>query len=466
MSAKRFGGAPLFTVLLAILLASNSASAVQTSEITAISDSVIDRSPTISEVGGMLVTAWLAYDGSGVDIMYRVRNQGIWAAPGKLAPGTGYERDLVLCSSGNLVYAAWATDSPQYTTGSDWDIVLSVFDAAAGWSSPVELTALNDIANDYAPFLLPYQNGVVVLWQSLDGVNGHIMLATYLSSASEPVDVTGTWKGMNQNPTAAFLGDALWIAWSSNDTAFTDNADLDIVAAPYLLMNHSLGQAVQLSDPADTEDDIYPSMLALKDSLHIAWQSRDKMVGAGDDEDLGLAVYSGSWTTHALTSSHDTGDDTYPLLFSFEDDLWVAWQSNDPAITGDAGWDIIVAPITGTVLGGAIVISEGKDASDHGGTIVRGHDATQAGGDIVVVWETTSAVLTDGTDPDIVMAVLPQIGQDKIDDGGSVGIGIIPIFVMAGFIGGFAVFLLMRKGGHRRKEGDEEKTERKKHQRK
>ncbi len=457
---------PLIAAILAILLLSNSAIAVQTSEITALGDSVIDRSPSISEVGGMLVAAWLAYDGSGVDIMYSVRNQGAWAAPGKLAESAGYERDLVTCSSGNLVYAAWATDSLQYTTGSDWDIVLSVYEASAGWSSPVELTDLNDSANDYAPFLLPYQSGVIVLWQSLEGVDGHIMMATYISSASEPVDVTETWKEMNQNPTAALLGDTLWIAWSSNDTAFTDNTDLDIVAAPYHLLNHSLGPATQLSDPADTEDDLYPCMLALNGNLHIAWQSRDKTIGAGDDEDVGLAVYTDSWTTHALTSSHDTGDDTYPLLFSFEDNLWLAWQSSDSAITGDAGWDIIVAPINGTVLGEAIVVSEGKDIAEHGGTIVRGHDAIQAGEDIVVIWETTSAVLTDGTDSDIAMATLPQTGQDKIDDGGSSGIGIIPIFAVVVSIVGFAVFLLRKKWRQRRKESHEGKKERKKHRRK
>ncbi len=451
MTGMRVGAVPLVAVLLAILLASGSATAFETSEITAAGDSAIDRSPSISETGGTLMTAWLAYDGSGADIMYRVRSQGTWGAPGKLTDGAGSERDVATCSSNGRIYAAWATDSPLYTDGADWDIALSMYTPGGGWSSPVELSALNDTANDYAPFLLPYQDGVVVLWQSIEGSAGHIQLVSYTSSASVPFAVTDTWKEMNQNPTAAFLGDALWVAWSSNDPAHTDGGDLDIVAASCDIQGRSLSQITQLSDPADTEDDLYPSMLALNGKLHIAWQTKDKTAGAGSDEDVALAVYSGGWTTHPLSSSHDTGDDTYPLLFSSGDDLWIAWQSSDPALTGDADWDIVVAPVNGTALGNAIVVSEGKDPADQGGTAVRGHGAIRAEDGILVLWETTSATLTDGTDRDIVMASLPQPGQDKVDGGGGPDIPIIPVFVIAGFLGGVAIFLVFRRTHAKRK---------------
>ena len=140
-----------------------------TSEITEAGDSRTDRSPRVAMAGDTLMVVWLAFDGPNTDILYNVRSQGIWSGVGKLWESTGNERDVALCSSGGKIFAAWATDSSQYTDGSDWDIAISSYQPGSGWSAPVELTASNDTVNDYAPFLLPYQNGVIVLWPSIDG---------------------------------------------------------------------------------------------------------------------------------------------------------------------------------------------------------------------------------------------------------------------------------------------------------
>ncbi|MBA3044635.1 MAG: hypothetical protein KKH41_01755 [Candidatus Thermoplasmatota archaeon] len=469
MTACRTGKVTIITLFLVLFLISinllSGVNAFYTTEITEAGDSRIDRSPSIAETGGALVVAWLASEGSNVNIRYNVRYQGTWSGVEKLVEGTGNERDLALCASGGLIYAAWATDNSQYTSGLDWDIALSIYYPETGWNTPIELTVSNDTANDYAPCLVPYQNGVIVLWHSIEGVEGHILLATYNSVPSEALVVTKDWKGMNLNPSAVFLDDKLWIAWSSGDNAYTNSMDMDIVAASFHLQNHSLDEIVQLSDTADTEDDMYPSMLTLNNCLYIAWQSKDKSVGPGDDMDIGLAMYNGTWSTHALSSSHDTGDDVYPLLFPFKSSVWLSWQSSDPSITGGDGWDIAVAEINGTTLGSVLVVSEGKDSADSGGTVVPGHDAIQVDEEIIVVWETTSALLTDGTDRDIVMTSLSQPGQEKIEDDDRIDNGIIPIFVIVGFLGGCVVFWFLKKSRFWKRKDDEEKPKRKKHSR-
>jgi len=448
MISHRFGRGRFIAFCVAILIVSANvipnAAAQNTSEITETGDSGTDRTPRLAMAGDILMVAWLVFDDYGTDILYKVRNQGTWSAIDKLVESTGNERDVALCSSGGRIYAAWATDSSQYTDGTDWDIALSAYDQVNGWSAPVELTAANDTANDYAPVLLPYQNGVIVLWQSFGGDEGHILMSKFTGTALEPVTVTDGWKGMSQNPTAAFLGGTLWIAWSSNDNRYTNGTDLDIVAAPFHIQNETLGDVVQLSAPTDTEDDLYPSMLVIGERLYIAWQSKDKTLGPGDDEDIGLAVYDGEWSTLALTSPHDTGDDTYPHLYAFGDELWIAWQSSDPAITGADDWDIVTAKITDNVLGSVIVVSEGKEHIDEGGTVVRGHDALQVGEDIVVVWETANPGITDGTDRDIAMAILTGTGQEK-EDGADGGTGMILILIIIGCLGGLAAFVLLKK---------------------
>ncbi|MFO7618107.1 MAG: hypothetical protein R6W91_00340 [Thermoplasmata archaeon] len=465
MTVCRNRAVTFIAVLISLFLISASllpgVRALATSEITEIGDSRTDRSPRMALTGDTLVAVWLALDGPNTDIFYNVRSQGAWSGVAKLWESTGNERDVALCSSGGKIYAAWATDSSQDTNGSDWDIAMSVYQPGSGWSSPVELTASNDTVNDYAPFLLPYQNGVIVLWHSIDGGEGRILMSVFTGSVSEPIAVTSDWKDMNQNPTAAFLDGTLWIAWSSADNQFTDGADLDIVAAPFFMANHTLGAAVQISDPADTEDDMYPCMLAFGDSLSMAWQTKDKTVGQGDDEDIGLAIYGGEWSIHALTSPHDTGDDTYPQLFTFDNSLWMVWQSSDPSLTGEDDWDIVVAEIKGDALGTVIVVSEGKDRMDEGGVFVRGHDALQSGEDILVVWESVNPGITDGADRDIALAVLAQPGQDKIDEESS-KIYILPIFVLVGFLGGCAALLLLKRAAFGKRKDGEKKQRRKK----
>ncbi|MCK4718418.1 MAG: hypothetical protein KAT70_07095, partial [Thermoplasmata archaeon] len=177
--------------------------------------------------------------------------------------------------------------------------------------------------------------------------------------------------------------------------------------------------------PRNEGDDARPHIFSFKEQLHVIWQTGDKGLGTGADDDLAISHYipvNDTWgVPEEYTSVHDTGNDNYPFFTAYGDMGLVIWQTSDPSTSSGIDWDIVISTLDNvniSDLSSVLELTPAKDGMDDGSFYQRGFSAVEYQDVLYVFWQTQNPDLSEGTDPDIVYRCLFLPSDEIREEGG------------------------------------------------
>jgi len=387
------------------------------SEVSIKGDMEFDYHPRAAVLGDLLCLVWQTWDpgtstGPDADIVLRTFDGNEWSDVIEVSSpqDSGDDTNPAICVHDGVLYIAWESVDGWYTDGPDWDILVAAFDGT-NVTDPVEITPAGDKGNDYYPCMASLDGKLYLAWESQDtqtvpGADSDIALSVLDSQGwSAALGPTENSLAEDHEPSLAVLDGKLWTIWRTKGfDNYTHGDDWDIIARSFDPVGQQWNPFAELSPVNDTGDDFHPYALAHDDSLYVAWHTGDPATSSGTDEDVVFITFDGAWgNVTDLSWSHDTGGDQYPMLFAFKGETFALWQTMDPSISSGGDWDIVVGPLGSQ---STIEITPGKDTGLDGGITRRGADVAVYNGEAHVFWQSADPSTTNGTDWDIVHAVV------------------------------------------------------------
>ena len=206
-------------------------------------------------------------------------------------PG-GDEKDShpFLIEYDSKLFSIWATWGNEFSTGSDWDIVVREFDGSS-WSDIYEITYPADAGNDARPH-------------------------------------------------ATIYDDELYVVWATNDPTVSDGSDWDIVIRSY--DGTAWGSIQEVTMPGDAGGaliDYDPHIAEYNGDLYAVWWSEDDITTNGTDADICIRNYDGNtWSIITELTPHENIDHDYrPILEVFDGSLYAIWYTYDLVNCTDYG---------------------------------------------------------------------------------------------------------------------------------
>ncbi len=161
-------------------------------------------------------------------------------------------------------------------------------------------------------------------------------------------------------------------------------------------------------------DDMMPSTCLYRNEIWMVWQSSSEDITSGTDQDIVVNNYNGeTWgDTEEISSQDNSGADTNPTSIVFNNELYVAWATNDVTDSTGSDWDIVMRSHDGIRWGSVIDITDVDDSGDD-----YHPQFCEYQGKLYVAWQTWDNNTSDGEDADIVMKVFD--GTTLPDEGAS-----------------------------------------------
>ncbi len=352
--------------------------------------------------------------GTDTDIVVKSYDGNSWKSPVELSSLDNDQADASPSSvvfNGNL-YVAWSTNDMNDSTGNDWDIVFCYYDGT-NWGEVQEVTDAGDTGDDYSPQFCVFSGKLYLAWQSWDnstsdGDDADIIVRSFDGNvwSQIPKPMVGDL-GNDYSPQLIVFGNEMYLIWTTDDKV-ANGTDFDIVARPF--DGTQWNPVMELTSTEDTGDDQHPYACLHDGSLYVGWQTADDNTGTGKDDDIVLRWYDGStWsdilelTSSEILGHKDTGSDAFPYLTSFDGQLHLLWQSNDPITTNGSDFDIVICSYNGDKWSKVMELTPTGDAGRDGGVFMRGLETWVYHDDMYIFWQTTDSETSSGGDLDIVM---------------------------------------------------------------
>lgn len=226
---------------------------------------------------------------------------------------------------------------------------------AQPWSEITEITP-NDSGDDFNPRMAVYNGKLYVVWYTFDtnistNEDSDIVIKCYDGvDWSDTVEVTmSNDTGNDFAPQICVFNEKLWFVWQTEDT-ISNVPDMDIVIRCYnstigdINDTNAWGEIIELTPKNDTDSDYNPQLCSYNNKLYVVWETTNNLITAGDDRDIVLRCYDSiSWgELQEVTLKDDAYDDMYPNLCVFQGKLWVCWQTQNNSISEHIDDDILI----------------------------------------------------------------------------------------------------------------------------
>jgi hypothetical protein len=200
--------------------------------------------------------------------------------------------------AGNALFAFWSSNNFEFTNGSDWDILYRYTYDGETWSNTLNLldrTGVKEPQNadnaiDDDPEVVVYNNQLYVLWRTSNpnlgtGDDIDIVLTKTADGLnwSKPKEVTPSDDtGFNNRPRAAIFNNQLAVIWRT-----VANDDLGALFLKfYDATSDSWTEVIKVSPQNEGGDDYSPDLIEFQDQLMVAWVTQDNMTTRGLDSDV------------------------------------------------------------------------------------------------------------------------------------------------------------------------------------
>ena len=351
-----------------------------------LSDAVRDRNVALASApAGVSVAVW-AYTGSGSNNgIYSARTTdsgGSWSAPLALSTGNAHGSPSIATDAGGVWVAVWHSRNAGPGVGTDDDIWFArSVDNGATWSAaqPLNLQyAQQTTGADLKPSIVALRNGEwVVAWESASVIPGHPTLGTVGTDSdiyvSRSVDNGATWS----YPFPLRAGFAFGTNGDDTDVRLATDGNGRVVAVWSSRDDLARFNEVNIGDDADI-------LVSRSASRGISWTFPEPLndyaaIDAGANDTVPSIETDGAGAWIVAWQSSFAGS---PAMFGSDFDIWVARSFKDGELWSSA------APL---------VPAFAAQASRNRAPRLR----TDALGNWVVVWDSTSSVGNAGGDDDI-----------------------------------------------------------------
>jgi len=296
-----------------------------------------------------------------------------------------------------LVYVAWASNDPLYTSGANHDVLLRALDPATStWGEVVSVTP-GSTAEDRLPAIAVLGDRLVIAWVTNRGGAGggddDVVLRTYDGAAfSGVVDVsTGDDGARDWAPDIAVVGGRLGIAWERNNV--TERVDdYDVMYAEWD------GTAVTMPptkvSTVPSRVDRSPEVGEVAGGPFVVWESYPGPGGLGGPSILGRSMAAGGAPAPDVVNFTRPGAspmNVQPALVSAGGTAYVLWTTFDDALSHGSDADIVMRSYDGTSLGAVVELSDPDDGNASDSHVT----ACTFKGNIYAAW---TRVTGEGTD--------------------------------------------------------------------
>ena len=263
-------------------------------------------------------------------------NQSKWSSIEEVSYPGGDEKDDYPCmiEFNSKLYVIWATWGDEFSTGTDWDIVVREYDET-GWSSIYEITYPTDTGSDVRPNAIEYDDKLYVVWATTDPsisdeIDYDIVIRSFdgsswssISEVTLPGD-TGSPQ-MDYRPKLGVYDGDLYVAWDSNDNTTTDGIDRDIVIRSF--DGSTWGSITELTPAINIGTDYSPVLESYDGKLYVIWYTYDTSEVTGNGNVV-LKTYDGiSWSSlfHVSESPYNSIS-LNPDAIVYNDRLYIVWR--------------------------------------------------------------------------------------------------------------------------------------------
>jgi hypothetical protein len=293
------------------------------------------------------------------------------------------DADMVVFN--NSLWLVWVTNNTDAVGGFKRpanDIMISNSSDGITWRNATDLTSGDDwYANDISPSLAVFNNSLYVAWSSnntdlnkgIDDQADYDIIYCNTSDGSKwsAPDVLNpndndllTKKGsLDIQPTLAEINGKLYCTWASASNKYTEGTDYDIVLGYSTngnlteLQNHN-----EVSNPSSENPEHSPKLIEFDSRVYVAWVSENV-----DDSEIYLRYQSltdAHWGDVRRVNPLDTGGaDYYPDIEVFNNDLYIAWVSNDTSTSIGYDKDVMLRTLEPSYLPVNFGLDVGGDGS-------------------------------------------------------------------------------------------------------
>jgi len=291
----------------------------------------------------------------------------------------------------------WTSRGLEAKGGWDADLMHSSFDGET-WSAPDMLTHGDD-GDDHTPSAAVLGDKLYVFWSSDDSLLGgggtDIACMAFDGRAwTSPTSISsGLHSGGDFNPSAVAAGGRLYVFYER----FSVNSGYYEMA--YAVLDGLLwGGPYKITDGSDGSN-VNPSAVAWGEEVVLCWESYDTRwtSNATDTAIVSTFVVGGSNSSAVSLSGNGVGRNSRPALAAYGNDVWAFWSSTAPALSGGSDWDIVARRYSGTWEDDVYELTPGDSGNDTTAS------AIEYKGGLYLAWLSDSPGITTGSDTDLVL---------------------------------------------------------------
>jgi len=251
-------------------------------------------------------------------------------------------------ASDDALYLVWTSNEPNWTSGTDDDVVFRFTEDGENWSEPIEVTGHYNNGLDKQAQVLPFKDKTWFIWETNDPIDSEgsdmdIVMRSWDGNVFGPVvSVTPAGDVYNDHYVqVATDGENMYIMWTMNNytSGYANVYDVwgrvfdgvDFVTPPMKLN----------SDEVANHE--HPTVVAGKDRGFFVWESHD----TGKISDISSIVMR-QWTREeglgrltTVSSLSSNGKDSKPVGIWCRDQLFISWVSSDQGVTFGEDADLV-----------------------------------------------------------------------------------------------------------------------------
>ncbi len=250
-----------------------------------------------------------------------------------------------MAADDRALYVVWASNEPNWTEGTDDDIVFRFTEDGETWSEVIEVTSYYNVGLDKLPRVVPFDDRVFFLWETVDRID-------------------------------------------------SDGPDMDIVMRSWDGAN--FGQVLEVTDPGDNRGDYHVNTAMGDGLMYLTWMRRSGEF-AVEFEIWGRVFDGTDWVTEPFKVSSDAVvNNEHPCVVAGDGEAFFIWETYDTGTSDPTA--IVVRRWTpeeglGRIQTVSSITSKGRDGNPNG---LWWKDS------LYVIWHSIDQGVTFGPDPDIV----------------------------------------------------------------
>ncbi|HYY71485.1 MAG TPA: hypothetical protein VE595_03650 [Nitrososphaeraceae archaeon] len=192
-----------------------------------------------------------------------------------------------IAANDNDVYVVWQESVTGNSYGNNYDIYFKKsVDNGKAFSKPINLS--NNTGFSEHPQIAVSKNGIFIIWaDNTDSNNTEIMFTKSVDNGtafSKPINLSNNLQNSNNQEISAF-NENVYIVWQNTDQNNNNNKNSSIMFKGSIDSGNTFNDTIELA--TDTND-AYPKVNSFEDYVYIVWNSENNKISQDNNNNNGL----------------------------------------------------------------------------------------------------------------------------------------------------------------------------------